>query len=522
MKPASFVPKPLRHLVVVLGDQLDPMAALFDGFDPEQDCLWMAEVPDESRQVPSHRARTVLFLSAMRHFAQAQRNQGHSVVYHRLGSAPKDTLPAVLADDIAALQPEKVIAERAGAWRLHQDLSAVIAQASVPVDWRADRHFICDAPTFAHWATGRKTFVMETFYRFMRKRTGILMTEDGPVGGEWNYDRENRHPLKAQDLSLVPPPLSFEPDAITCAVMDDVARYLPDLPGEIAAFDWPVTPQQAQRALDDFITHRLPLFGRYQDAMWQNEPWLYHAKLSAALNLKLIHPRRVIDAALAAHQEGRAPLNAVEGFVRQILGWREYVRGIYMQFMPHYLEHNALGADHPLPPLYWHAKTDMNCLADVVGQVLRLGYGHHIQRLMVTGLFALLYGATPKAVHGWYLGLFVDAVDWVEVPNTMGMSQYADDGLMASKPYAASGKYIDRMSNYCKQCRFRPDVRLGEQACPFTVFYWDFLDRHQEKFRHHPRAALQWRSIERIDVEERAAIRAQAADYRLRVALGRL
>ena len=293
-----------------------------------------------------------------------------------------------------------------------------------------------------------------------------------------------------------------------------VEQHYGDHPGQLDAFDWPVTRDEALEALDDFITTRLPRFGQYQDAMWSGEPWLYHARLSAALNLKLLHPREVCEAAVRAWREGEAPLAAVEGFVRQILGWREYVRGLYFHRMPGYLDDNALDANLPLPALYWTGDTDMRCLAETVGDTLAHGYAHHIQRLMVTGLFALLLGVRPREVHQWYLAVYVDAVEWVELPNTLGMSQFADGGFMASKPYVASGKYIDRMSNYCQGCRFDPAQRTGPRACPFTTLYWDFLDRHRARFATHPRLKMQVRNLDRLDAPSLSALRTQAASLR--------
>ncbi len=352
----------------------------------------------------------------------------------------------------------------------------------------------------------------------MRQRHGVLMRGGKPVGGRWNFDADNRGSFDARGPGLLPAPVSFAPDAVTSEVLALVARRFPDHPGSLDHFDWPVTPAQAHEALDDFIAHRLPAFGRYQDAMWRGEPWLYHSRLSAAMNLRLLPAAAAVDAAVAAWQRGAAPIEAVEGFVRQILGWREYVRGLYWLRMPGYLDDNALGADAPLPAFYWSGDTDYVCLREAIGQTLRHGYAHHIQRLMVTGLFALLLGVRPRAVHAWYLAVYVDAVEWVELPNVLGMSQYADGGVMASKPYVASGKYIQRMSNYCSGCRYRPDQATGAQACPFTTLYWDFLARHRERFAAHPRSALQWRSLERLDPTQRAAIAAQAQALRARLA----
>jgi deoxyribodipyrimidine photolyase-related protein len=306
--------------------------------------------------------------------------------------------------------------------------------------------------------------------------------------------------------------LSFAPDGITRDVIAMVKRRFGSHPGEVEAFDWPVTRSAALRALDSFIEGRLPWFGLYQDAMWREQPWLFHSHLSAALNLRLLDPREVVAAAERAYRSGAAPLAAVEGFIRQILGWREFARGVYWHFMPAYLERNALAATQPLPAFYWNADTDMACLRDAIHQTLRHGYAHHIQRLMVTGLYSLLLGVDPKQVHAWYLAVYVDAVEWVELPNTLGMSQYADGGIMASKPYAATGKYIDRMSNYCGGCRFNSARAIGSDACPYTTLYWDFLARHETSLQRNSRMAFQVRNLARLDAATRRAIsqRAQA------------
>jgi deoxyribodipyrimidine photolyase-related protein len=297
--------------------------------------------------------------------------------------------------------------------------------------------------------------------------------------------------------------------------MQDVSGIFPDNPGELESFNWPVTRDQALVQLEYFIANRLPAFGPFQDAMWQDEAFLYHSGLASSLNLKLLSPREVIDRAVSAYETGDAPIGSVEGFVRQLLGWREYVRGLYWTEMPDYLDCNALDADASLPAFYWNGKTDMACLKEVIGQTLKYGYAHHIQRLMVTGLFAMLLGVRPREIHAWYLAVYVDAVEWVELPNTFGMTQYADGGLLASKPYAASGRYIQRMSNYCAGCRFRPDQSTGDRACPFTTLYWDFLMRHEKRFADHPRAAMQWRMLNRLDAGKRKGIRARAAELKV-------
>jgi len=512
----------MRNLIVILGDQLDRDSSIFDGFDPALDHIWMAEVREEATHVWSHKARTALFLSAMRHFAAELEQKSYPLTYLRLGEHVFSNLESALAASIDQLNPARVVLTKPGDYRVRENLKAACAATNTPYAERTDTHFYCSEEDFSEWARGRKEFRLEHFYRMLRKRENILMDAGKPQagkpeGGEWNYDAENRGSFGAQGPGFVPPPIAFLPDGITSEVLALVAREFADHPGELAHFDWPVTPKQAEAALADFITHRLCAFGKYQDAMWQNEPYLYHAKLSAALNLKLISPHKVINAAVAEYRLGKAPLAAVEGFVRQILGWREYVRGLYWLRMPGYADQNALHAESPLPEFYWSGDTDMACLRAAIGQTLKYGYAHHIQRLMVTGLFALMLGVRPKAIHEWYLAVYVDAVEWVELPNVLGMSQYADGGVMASKPYCASGKYIQRMSNYCQACKFKPDLAVGANACPFTTLYWDFLARHKARFAKHPRAALQWRALERFDLEQMELIQAQATALRARL-----
>ena len=505
----------LRHLVLVLGDQLDIDAAAFDGFDAAQDAVWMAEVAEESTHVWSSQPRTVMFLAAMRHFAQALRTADRPLHYTALdepGNA--GSLAAQLAADIGRLRPQALVMTAPGDWRVLAALRATAVAAGLTLDVREDRHFYGTVREFAAHAKGRKQLRLEFFYREMRRRHGVLLNADGgPEGGEWNYDADNRKPFGAQGPGAVPPRAVFEPDALTREVIALVQARFKGHPGRCDRFAWPVTREQALQAMQRFIHERLAGFGDVQDAMWPGEPWLWHSHLAAALNLKLLHPREVVAAAEAAYRRegaGRAPLAAVEGLIRQILGWREYVRGIYWTQMPEYLERNELGAHEPLPAWFWTGDTTMACLKDAITQTLEHGYAHHIQRLMVTGLYTLLLGVEPKAVHAWYLAVYVDAVEWVELPNVLGMSQYADGGVMASKPYIATGQYIARMSPHCKGCRFDPTQRTGERACPFTTLYWDFLMRHERRLAGNPRMALQVKNLARLDAAERSAVVARA------------
>lgn len=463
----------------------------------------MAEVAAEAEHVWSHKARIVLFLAAMRHFRDELRARGITVHYRELVDS---TFGAELARSIRQLQPQKVIVVEPGEWRVEQELT----RAAPGLEIRADRHFLCTKAEFAAHASDRNQLRLEFFYRQMRRQHQVLMNGTEPVGGVWNFDKENRHRFGKQGPGLVPRPVGFPPDATTRAVIERVETKFPRHPGRLTKFDWPVTRVQAQTALADFIANRLPDFGRFEDAMWSGEPYLYHSRLSAALNLKLLDPREVIAAAVDAHRQRHAPLPAVEGFVRQVLGWREYVRGVYWLLMPDYAQRNALGATGKLPDFYWTADTEMNCLRHVIGQTLEYGFAHHIQRLMVTGLYALLLGVNPVEVHKWYLAVYVDAVEWVELPNVLGMSQYADGGVMASKPYVATGKYIQRMSNYCDGCRFKPDQATGPTACPFTTLYWDFLLRHESRLRRNQRMTMQLQNLARKSAADRAAIRAAA------------
>jgi deoxyribodipyrimidine photolyase-related protein len=509
----SSLKGPVERLAVVLGDQLDERSAGLDGLNPARDAVLMMEVKEEATHVPSHRQRTALFLSAMRHFALGLQRKGLRVAYSKLDDpANTQSFDGEVARIVTAAKPQAVQLVQPGEYRVLDAATRWSRDLGVPVRILPDRHFLTAPEEFADWAHGRNQLVMEQFYRAQRKRFDLLIEGGKPMGGTWNYDADNRQRFRKRPQT--PPPIQFTPDKITRDVLRIVERTFPDAPGSADHFAWPVTRTQAQAALADFVKHRLQDFGPFQDAMWIDEPFLYHSLLSPALNLKLLDPREVVAAAIEAFHNGDAPIQSVEGFVRQIVGWREFIRGVYWHEGPTYAERNTLGETGNLPNFYWTGETDMVCLQDAVGQVLRHGYGHHIQRLMVTGNFALIAGVHPKTVSDWYLGMYVDAVDWVTLPNTLGMVMHADGGVVGTKPYAASGKYTQRMSNYCKACRYDPAKRTGPDACPVTTFYWDFLIRHQQRFASNPRMGMIFTHVDRMDQTERNGIRTAAEHLR--------
>lgn len=507
---------PVRNLVVVLGDQLNLESSAFDDFDPLLDQVWMAEGAGESTYVLSHKVRIAYFLSAMRHFAEEVRAKGYRLQYRKLDDREnRGELAAELRFALNSIKPARLVCMEPGEYRIEAMLMETAGQSGVPLEIRADRDFYCSRAEFTAWAARHSGLRMEFFYREMRKKTGVLMERAQPVGGQWNFDSENRKSFgKSGPGLLLSAPQAFPPDRITSDVIALVSKTFANHPGTLDHFALPVTRHDAKVALDDFVANRLPHFGTYQDAMWTDQPFLYHSRISATMNLKLLNPRAVVMAVEDAYHRGHAPLAAVEGFIRQILGWREYVRGVYWRFMPEYIERNALAAKEKLPDFYWDGKTDMQCLRQAIGETLAYGYAHHIQRLMVTGLFALLFGVDPVEVHKWYLAIYWDAVEWVEMPNVTGMSQFADGGLMGSKPYVASGNYIHRMSNYCENCRYKPAEAVGDDACPFTTLYWDFLLRHQKMLESNQRMRMQLRNLSRMDEQKKEAIGLQAADFR--------
>lgn len=469
----------------------------------------MCEVAAETTYVRHHKKKLVFILAAMRHFADELAGHGLDVRYVRLDDADNSgSFTGEMLRAIADLKPQRIIVTEAGEWRVMEAIAGWPDQTGLPVEVRTDRRFLCSRETFRQWAEGRRELTMEFFYRDMRRRTGLLMENGAPVGGRWNFDAENRKPAEP-DL-FRPKHLEFAPDSVTRAVMDLVASRFPDHMGSVDRFAFAVTRADAERVADAFITDFLPGFGDTQDAMLKDDPFLNHSLLSFYINVGLLDPMALCSAAERAYLEGHAPLNAVEGFIRQIIGWREYVRGVYWLFMPDYAERNFFAAHRPLPAFFWTGETGMACLSAVIGETIANAYAHHIQRLMVVGNFAMLAGLDPKAVHQWYLEVYADAFEWVELPNVIGMSQFADGGLLGSKPYAASGAYIARMSDYCGGCRYDVRQKTGEEACPFNALYWDFLDRNAEKLSGNRRLAQPYATWRRMTESQQHGYRRSA------------
>lgn len=502
----------MTTLVPILGDQLSLDLSSLQGADPADTIVLMMEVDEEATYVRHHKKKLAYILSAMRHYAVAMRKAGWTVDYVEIeepgnsGSFTGEVSRALLRHTV-----DNITVTHAGEWRVQGEIDLWAEKFGVDVDIRPDSRFITPPSFFERWADGRSELRMEYFYREIRRLTGLLMNGRDPEGGQWNYDHDNRKPAKGvQEPPRLP---RFEPDAITRDVLVLVERRFSDNPGSLDNFCMAVTREDAEYAARHFLSECLPLFGDFQDAMLSGEPFLWHSVLSPYLNSGLLDPLDLCRRAEQEYRSGRAPLNAVEGYIRQIIGWREFVREIYWWAGPDYGRGNFLEAHRPLPRFYWTGETEMRCLAQAIGQTLQHAHAHHIQRLMVTGNFALLIGADPDAVHRWYLEIYADAYEWVELPNTLGMSQFADGGLLASKPYAASGAYIDRMSDYCRGCRFDPKQRTGPKACPFNALYWDFLARNRKKLGNNRRLSMPYRNWDRMDTQTQAAILAQAKAF---------
>lgn len=497
-------------LRLILADQLSESIASLKGANKQADIILLCEVMAEATYVAHHPKKIAFLFTALRHFAETLQEQGFNVRYVKLDDpANTGSFTGEITRAVNELKPQKIILTEPGEFRVLEMMTQWECLLGVPVEILDDCRFLCNHIEFSKWASGKKQLRMEYFYREMRKKHQILMEPDNnPVGGLWNYDKENRKPPKSG--MTIPKRLSHKKSAITKEVLALVEKRFPDHFGTLTPFHYAVTRHQAMIELDHFIEQVLPFFGDYQDAMMLGEPYLYHSLISSYLNAGLLLPLEICQKAENAYHANKAPLNAVEGFIRQILGWREYVRGIYWYHMPGYADLNYFNATLPLPDFYWGEKTNMVCMSEAVRHTKDHAYSHHIQRLMITGNFALLAGLDVHQVQEWYLAVYSDAYEWVEMPNTLGMALFGDGGMMASKPYAASGKYIQRMSNYCEKCIYKPSEMTGETACPFNALYWDFLARNESKLRGNNRMPYMFATWDRFGPEKQNNIRTQA------------
>ncbi len=505
----------VSRLVLVLGDQLSMGLSALRQADRDSDIVVMAEVAEETAYVKHHPKKIALIFAAMRKFAARLREDGWDVRYAQLDDTQNaGSIVGELLRRAEETGASEVLVTEPGEWRLIDKLK----HAPIKTHILPDDRFIASHQEFEDWAQGRKQLRMEYFYREMRRKTGLLMQGADPVEGKWNFDHDNRKP--APDEVDFKGPMEFQPDETVEEVLDLVEARFDGHFGQLRPFWFATTEGEARRALAHFISNALPKFGDYQDAMLAENRFLYHAVISAYINIGLLDPLEVCEKVAAAYAAGDVPINAAEGFIRQIIGWREYMRGIYFLEGPDYPARNELGHDRDLPDLFWGAETQMQCLSKAVAQTRDEAYAHHIQRLMVTGNFALLAGIDPGQVHEWYLAVYMDAFEWVEAPNTVGMSQFADGGIIASKPYVSSGAYINRMSDYCKGCAYSVSKKTGEGACPFNLLYWHFLDRHRDRFKSNARMGNMYRTWDRMDADRRETVLAEAEGFLKRLEAG--
>lgn len=508
--PRSTASKPIRNLILILGDQLSPTMSSLAASDSELDLVLMCEVMAEATYVKHHKKKIILLFSAMRHFADELRARGWRVAYTRLDDPHNaGSFSGEIERAIAMHSPRSIFVTEPSEWRLLHEMQTWMERLHLPVKMLTDTRFICTNDEFQAWASDRKQLRMEYFYRAMRRKTNLLMEGDQPAGGVWNLDHENRKRAKAG--SVMPEPAQFRQDPITRDVVALVKDRFASHFGDAEPFWFAVTRADAEAAFNRFVAVALAHFGDYQDAMLQGHRFLYHSVISVYLNCGLLDPLDVCRTVEKAYRAGRVPLNAAEGYIRQVIGWREYVRGIYWLKMPEYAASNTYDHTRALPDFYWTGETKMACVAAAVTQTKEDAYAHHIQRLMVTGNFALLAGVSPQALHEWYLSVYADAYEWVELPNTIGMSQFADGGLLASKPYASSGAYINRMSDYCRACAYDVKTRTGPTACPFNSLYWTFIARHVRNFKSNPRMSQMVRTYEKFSDDEKARIAESAS-----------
>jgi len=504
-----------KRLVWILEDQLSPELPLLDPAQRANTTLVFIESKARHAALRYHKKRTVLLLSAMRRFAEERRAEGWKTLYFRIESTPD--LSSAWKQILQKGQPREVYMVAPNNMSEEQAARGIARKFQLPLHIVPTNLFLVPREEFAKWARGKKRLLMEAHYRRLRKKTGLLLEPNGqPIGGKWNFDVENRWGVKewrAAGSPLPTPPPRFEPDSLVREVMETVERLFPEHPGNTYGFDLPTSRSQALEVLRDFCTNRLAHFGEFQDVMIEREPRLFHSLISPAINLGLLTPLECARAAEAAYLAGKAPLAAAEGFIRQIIGWREFVNGVYWLKGPEYAKSNALNATRPLPAFFYTAKTDLHCLQQTLSQTLDTGYNHHIQRLMVLGNFLLLAGVRPEEALRWFSEMYIDAHDWVMAANVIGMALHADGGFMATKPYAGSGAYLSKMSDYCTKCTYSPSLKEGPGACPFNLLYWAFIDRHAARFEKNPRMAMFVRSWLKRPVEVRERIVREAEEF---------
>ncbi|MDE0760493.1 MAG: cryptochrome/photolyase family protein [Planktomarina sp.] len=500
-------------LRIILGDQLSNEISSLSGINAEEDIVLICEVFAEATYVKHHKKKIVFLFSAMRHFAEELRvEKNYQVEYLKLNDPePMQSFTQAVEKTLAKHKIDEIIVTSPGEYRVLTEINIWQDLFGIPVDIREDARFLCNQVEFKNWSKDRKNLRMEYFYREMRKKYSILMDGDQPIGGKWNFDLENRKPPNPN--FDIPETFSSEPDAVTLDVMQLVEDKFSDHMGVLSDFHFAINAAQAKIALKQFIDERLKYFGDFQDAMIQGKPWMYHSHVGLYLNCGLLSPLECIQAAEQAYHDSHAPLNAVEGFIRQILGWREFVRGIYWNEMPDYASLNFFEAERDLPAFYWDADTKMNCMHQSVKETSQNAYAHHIQRLMVLGNFALLTGIDPVQVNAWFLSVYADAFEWVELPNVSGMALFADGGYLASKPYAAGGGYINKMSNYCKSCSYSVTKKSGPDACPFNYLYWDFLERNRNKLGNNHRIGMMYKVYDRMSEEKKEMIKGDSNEF---------
>ena len=500
----------MRKLRLILGDQLNAKHSWFKQKDKNIIYL-MAEMRQETNYVKHHIQKVVAFFLSMRNFAEAIEKANHNVIYFKISDeANLHDLEKIISKVISDKSIDKFEYQLPDEYRLDEQLRSICKNLKIESETFDTEHFYTSRNELSDFFEGKKLLLMENFYRMMRKKHEILVTNEKPIGGKWNYDHSNRNKYKGE--VPIPKPLSFSKDISKIVNEIEKAEVKTFGAMDTENFPWPTTRKESIELLDYFCTNLLAYFGEYQDALYSEHAYLFHSRLSFAMNSKMISPKEVIDTVITYfnYNQDTIEISQVEGFVRQILGWREYVRGIYWKEMPNYAKMNTLDNQNKLPEFYWTGKTNMKCMQHAISQSLTEAYAHHIQRLMIIGNFSLLTQMHPDEVDAWYLGVYIDAIEWVEMPNTRGMSQYADGGIIATKPYVSSGSYINKMSNYCSSCHYKVKNKFGDDACPFNSLYWNFLDDKREHFKNNQRMNMMMALLDKMKPDELIRIKEKA------------